>query len=310
VAPPPPPPPPPPATATAAGAEALAAHRRLLLRVYPLVDDAVPWSAVPFDRYQVILVTGPQRSGTTWVACALASSLGYSLYDERHPITGGNDTLRALQRTFAYLRAKGERAVIQSPMGTKDLHLLPAWPGLLVAFMARSCLDVFRSQNKVDRQQGGWTCSAGRTRELRKYLNRPDLRPHFDERDMICKVKQDVWRWLQAPELQRRAAAREFGALNLSATVDFDSFRSHPLWMRGEQRASLGVKSTNCELLRSTPGRTRWSTQQWMAAGDEALAAAASPEEEAKRNFSQTYQPRYSRGGRCTNCNFAAGPDG
>ena len=104
-------------------------------------------------------------------------------------------------------------------MGTKDLHLLPTWPGLLVAFMARSCLDVFRSQNKVDRQQGGWTCSAGRTRELRKYLNRPDLRPHFDERDMICKVKQDVWRWLQAPELQAAAGAAASAAASAAAGV-------------------------------------------------------------------------------------------
>ena len=27
-------------------------------------------------------------------------------------------------------------------------------------------------------------------RELRKYRNRPDLRPHFDERDMVCNAKQ------------------------------------------------------------------------------------------------------------------------
>lgn len=121
-----------------------AAHRSLLRRVYPLYDEAVPWDTVPFEQYDVVLVTGPQRSGTTWAACALATQLNYTLFDERHPITGGNDTLRALQRTFAYSRARGERAVVQSPMGTKDLHLLPVWPGLLVAFMARNCIDVFR----------------------------------------------------------------------------------------------------------------------------------------------------------------------
>eukprot|EP00967_Tisochrysis_lutea_P134776 scaffold238500_cov33-Tisochrysis_lutea.AAC.2 len=120
------------------------AYRSLLRRVYPLFDEAEKWDAVPFERYDVILVTGPQRSGTTWAACALAMQLNYTLFDERHPITGGNDTLRALQRTFAYLRVRGERAVIQSPMSTKDLHLLPVWPGLLVAFMARNCIDVFR----------------------------------------------------------------------------------------------------------------------------------------------------------------------
>jgi hypothetical protein len=124
------------------------AHRSLLRRVYPLYDEAEPWDTVPFAQYDVVLVTGPQRSGTTWAACALATQLNYTLFDERHPITGGNDTLRALQRTFAYLRARGERAVVQSPMGTKDLHLLPVWPGLLVAFMARNCIDVFRCAGK------------------------------------------------------------------------------------------------------------------------------------------------------------------
>ena len=76
-------------------------HQSLLERVYPLHREAVPWQSVPFERYQAILVTGPQRSGTTWVACALASSLGYTLYDERHPITGGNDTLVSLSRALA-----------------------------------------------------------------------------------------------------------------------------------------------------------------------------------------------------------------
>ena len=156
-----------------------AAEDPLLPRVYPLHSAAAPWQTVPFRRYSVVLVTGPQRSGTTWAACALARSLGYTLYDERHPIFGGNDTLAALSRTFAYVRHKGQRAVrlpeqgrpgvyrpasgqlsphiaapshaqvIQSPMASVILHLLPLFDGLLVLFMARNCLDVFRSQNKV-----------------------------------------------------------------------------------------------------------------------------------------------------------------
>ena len=280
------------------------AHDRLLRRVYPLHDAAAQWQDVPFERYQVILVTGPQRSGTTWAACALASQLGYTLLDERHPITGGNNTLRALQRTFAYLRSRNMSAVVQSPMGTKDLHLLPSWPGLLVAFMARNCLDVFLSQNKVDRREGGWTCSAGRTRELRKYLNRPDLRPHFDEKDMICKVKQDVWQSYQEPLLRRHAAERiaEYGELNLSATVDFASFRSHPLWLRGEQRTGLRIKSTNCALVKATPRRSRNATRLWVEESDAALAATITADDAAKQNYSQTFQPRYGRGRRCLNC--------
>lgn len=162
----------------------------------------------------------------------------------------------------------------------------------------------FRSQNKVDKREGGWTCSAGRTRELRKYRNRPDLRPHFDERDMICKIKQDVWRDFQAPLLRSYAAAHgvEYNRGNLSVTVDFDSFRSHPLWLRGEQRRGLGIKSTNCDLVSATPERTSWSTRRWMAEGESALQAAITSEDRERQKFSQKYQPIYGRRGRCVNC--------
>ncbi|KAL3933947.1 MAG: hypothetical protein SGPRY_000057 [Prymnesium sp.] len=75
----------------------------VLEKIYPLHNSAVGWEELDFRPYHIILVTGPQRSGTTWVACTLATDLGYELYDERHPITGGNDTLTSLKRALGYL---------------------------------------------------------------------------------------------------------------------------------------------------------------------------------------------------------------
>ena len=227
----------------------------LIARVYPLHATAVSWETLQLRRYQVVLVTGPQRSGTTWVSCALAADLGYDMYDERHHITRGNDTLVALTRAFARLResvADGSStgAVVQSPMATSVLHKLPAFPGLLVLFLARNCLDVFRSQNKVLAAAGGWTCVAGRTRELRKYRRAHELRPHFDGRDLVCKVKQDVWLRYQLPLLQRRerSAAWVARGLNLTATVSFESFASHARWMGDARRRGLRIKSVgNCD---------------------------------------------------------------
>ena len=37
-------------------------------------------------------------------------------------------------------------------------------------------------QNRVMPHRGGWTCAAGRTRELRKYRLRRELLPFFDAR--------------------------------------------------------------------------------------------------------------------------------
>lgn len=120
---------------------------------------------------------------------------------------------------------------------------------------------------------------------------------------MVCKIKQDVWRTYQSPLLRARAAsAAEYRSKNLSVTVDFDSFHSHPLWLRGEQRRGLGIKSTNCDLVASTPERTTWSTQRWMSEGEAALAASSTSEDRQKQAFSQQYQPRYGKGGRCINC--------
>ena len=59
--------------------------------------------------------------------------------------------------------------------------------------------------------------------------------------------------------------------LNLTATVAFDSFRNHPLWLRDEKRRGLSIKATNCEA--DTPARSRMSTKQWMALGDAARVA-------------------------------------
>ena len=249
----------------------------LLARVYPLHATAVPWQSVAFKRHPVILVTGPQRSGTTWVACALATQLGYTLYDERHPITGGNNTLRALRHAFSYAQSQEGGAVFQSPMATPILHELPRFSGLLVVFIARNCIDVFRSQNKVNRRAGGWTCAAGRTKELGKYLGtRPgfeqykeELAPYFDDRDMICKVKQDVWMRYQQPQLAHHEATHpdDYAARgrNLSVTVSFESFSDHPLWLQDDSRVTLDIKKTNCRLVSTTPRRSKASLAKWMA---------------------------------------------
>ena len=252
--------------------------RTILERVYPLHDDGADWRNVPLTRHHVVLVTGPQRSGTTWAACALAMETGYALYDERHPLTAGNDTLVALRRAFAFAREQKVGAVIQSPMATSVLHELPLFPGLAIVFLARNCLDVFRSQNRVMPHRGGWTCVAGRTKELRKYRKRPELVPHFDERDMVCTVKQHVWQRFQRPLLQRRVAAERAsyaGRAPLIATIEFDSFRTHPLWRGSEQRANLSIKTAagGCHSLvrASTPLRSKQRVREWMEVADAAL---------------------------------------
>ena len=171
-------------------------------------------------------------------------------------------------------------------MATPILHKLPVFSGLAVLFLARHCLDVFRSQNRVMPHRGGWTCTAGRTRELRKYRLRPELRPYFDERDMICTIKQHVWQRFQRPHLERQMATMALESASnrssgrpLCATLDFESFRTHPMWSSKEQRANLTIKRTagSCsQLVRmSTPIRSPRNVQRWLRAGADAVAGSA-----------------------------------
>ena len=84
----------------------------MLERIYPLHDQAIHWDSVPLSRHKVILVTGPQRSGTTWAACVLALHYGFALFDERHPLTAGaafasqlkSDTMRRTSRDAMRMR--------------------------------------------------------------------------------------------------------------------------------------------------------------------------------------------------------------
>ena len=130
-------------------------------------------------------------------------------------------------------------------MATSVLHELPLFPGLAIVFLARNCLDVFRSQNRVMPHRGGWTCVAGRTRELRKYRMRPELARHFDERDMLCTIKQHAWLRYQEDALRRREIE--------TLTLDYESLQTHPLWLEPRVRANFTSSKQTAHSMRSRP---------------------------------------------------------
>ena len=51
-------------------------------RFFPLHDEAISWKGVDFEKYSKIVVSGPQRSGTTYFSAALAKYLAYDHWDE------------------------------------------------------------------------------------------------------------------------------------------------------------------------------------------------------------------------------------
>ena len=225
--------------------DAALSEEAVMARAFPLHSDAVPWDSINYTRYTKIIVSGPQRSGTTFFAKALAVHLGYEHWDEGRKGTvnttdGG--TLELNGRTPLAMVLKVSRLmVLQRPMDSHIIHKLPESPEVFVAFLARNCLDVFRSQNRImnndDRgDDRGWTCKYGRQLEWSHYHFDPILRSHVDsEHDMICTIKQQAYRRYQMGEMGRRGIA--------TMPIAYDSFQTLGHFIaNSSQRAQLGAK--------------------------------------------------------------------
>jgi hypothetical protein len=225
-------------------------HRITDERVFPLHKLAQPWSSVDFEKYTKIIVSGPQRSGTTYFTKALAEYLGYTHIDEfdgGKDIAYGNGTIKvsASDNPFAIsdlsdlsIIKTTESYVAQRPQWSSILHLLPSKEELLIIFMARNCLDVFESQNKIMSEPGntGWTCKFGRQMEWEKY-NESDLRECVDLRDLICSIKQQAMKNCQMQIMEKHGS-------NL-VILEYASLQTFKDYVDPSVRMKFGPKQTS-----------------------------------------------------------------
>jgi len=217
-------------------------------RAFPLWRDAVDWRTVNFTRYSKIIVSGPQRSGTTWFAWSLATHLGYLHLDEREekklPDQEGRNTIkvnygnaRSVADMATIVRSPA-KVVMQRPMWSHALHKLPPHPSILVIFLARNCLDVFRSQNRImssNISDQGWTCKYGRTLEWHWYHVDATLRKHLDsEHDMICAIKQQAYMRYQRGQMDKLKIA--------NVPVDYASSQTMSSFVPVDARQKLKPK--------------------------------------------------------------------
>lgn len=97
---------------------------------------------------QRIIVTGPQRSGTTFAGQALAATLGLPYIDELQIRVGD-------PRLLVQLLQQGGRWVLQAPGLSYLLHDLPADPWLAVVWMLRDGDEIAASMKRVGWRQRG-----------------------------------------------------------------------------------------------------------------------------------------------------------
>jgi hypothetical protein len=219
-------------------------------RVFPLRDDAVDWRSINWSDYSKIIISGPQRSGTTFFAQALASHLNYTHLDENmratlhdshgHPTIAVNGGHANQFDKFADVLRSPDRVVMQRPQWSHALHKLPASRDVFVAVMAHNCLGVYRSQNRImadpaGKSDLGWTCLYGRAAEWAHYHADPELRASIDdEHDMICVIKQQAYQRLQRARMDARGVR--------SAPIDYATTASMPAFVSQEKRKKLGPK--------------------------------------------------------------------
>jgi hypothetical protein len=162
--------------------------------------------------FRTVIVTGPQRSGTTIATEIIAAELGVEAIREE---TFREDNLLR----FASCVAAPRRAIIQAPALSSIVHLIKQ-RDIAVVFMFRDIEAIIRSEGRIC-----WT-SKYECYEKAKYLRSSDQRP-------IAEIKYAMWKETQCAMLGRRAF-----------TLAYDSLQSHKLWVPPDRRTRFGPRQT------------------------------------------------------------------
>lgn len=154
--------------------------------------------------FPVILVTGPQRSGTRICAKMIAHDTGHRFVDEREIHT---DSLYELFWQILHGRPDGESIVVQCPALCYVIHRIPNMipDETAVVMVQRSLKDIHASQMRVNWE---W--------EFVELL-------HYPLGHRAAHSKYYNWRW------QKKNIEHHFD-------VYYDRLEGHPLWVPKEQR--------------------------------------------------------------------------
>jgi predicted O-linked N-acetylglucosamine transferase (SPINDLY family) len=155
--------------------------------------------------YDRIIVTGPQRAGTTIAAKIIASELNYRFVPEEEVGFESVEELFELYRTE-------RRFVVQGPCLCAYVHLLPG----AVVLMRRSVDEIVRSQDRIR-----WSYEIF---ELNRY---------FATHGPVAQIKYDAWDRFQKPRLGERAFE-----------LDYHALAGHRLWIEQEQRGTFLPRQT------------------------------------------------------------------
>lgn len=158
--------------------------------------------------FRKVLVTGPQRSGTTIGARVLAAELGYTFVSEKDVKT--HSLARLHKRLFTW-----RREVIQGPCFGSICHYIDT-PRTLVVFMRREVSEIVASEQRIGWNEHQW-----------------ELANYFRESGTIAAVRYECWEKFQR-ELM------EVPWIELAHA----SLAQHRLWVDSEKRRHFSDHQT------------------------------------------------------------------
>lgn len=165
-------------------------------------------------RFRKILVTGPQRSGTTIAAEIIAAETAMPYVDER---SYGWRDLAAL----SMLVANDERMVIQYPNFAHIIEQFTA-DDICIVFMHRQPTDILQSQKRIN-----WK-SASYQRKL--YRGKVPYINHW--LTPVCVIKYLHW------HLHQKSLVLH------SLDLPYHSLKQHPRWVEQPRRSMFTSKQT------------------------------------------------------------------
>jgi len=154
--------------------------------------------------YKRVLVTGPQRSGTTITGKIMAQELGFKYIDEMAIQVDNFDKMFSIyheQRNF----------VLQAPGLAAYAHMMPG----AVCFMRRPVKDIIKSQDRIN-----WVKS--HQKELAKY---------FKTEGEISEIKYAFW------DVWQKKHPNMF-------EIDYSSIADHELYVAPEHRKNFKPRQT------------------------------------------------------------------
>lgn len=168
-------------------------------------------------QYDCILVSGPQRSGTTIAAKMIATDTG-------HRYVGEDEYGVYSEEAFVDLLATEHHIVVQCPTMSHIIHEV-ANTNILVVMMMRDLTDIAASEKRV-----GWT--VGPYPELYKFgMSRRQAVSFRRRGGQVAVLKYERWKG------QREQIPHYL-------ELEYESLVAHPLWVPKEQRMSFGPRQT------------------------------------------------------------------